>query len=79
MKQSALRLLKVNAVRSVLRGTNLFKLDIFRKHDLALMTICFVFINYFQKLFNQQAQPLPEGAVGIRNVRFLWPPVVAVH
>jgi hypothetical protein len=68
-------ILYINTVWFVLRGRELFKIDIFRKHDLVLMTICFVFINYFQKIVFQQkvtlksiVQPLPQGAEGIRNM-----------
>jgi hypothetical protein len=68
-------ILYINTVWFVLRATELFKIDIFRKHDLVLMTICFVFNNYFQKIVFQQkvtikfiAQPLPEGAEGVRNM-----------
>jgi len=68
-------ILYINTVWFVLRGTELFKIDIFRKRDLVLMTICYVFINYFQKIVFQQkvtlkfiVQPLPEGAEGTRNM-----------
>jgi hypothetical protein len=58
-----------------------FSIDTFRKHDLVLMTMCFVFINCVQKIVFQQnvtlkfiVQPLPEGAEGItKYVSFPWP------
>jgi len=39
----------INTVWLVLRGTQVFKIDNFRKHDLVLMTTCFVLLITFKK------------------------------